>query len=96
MTDIIEQLRGDIPHRLIESHWTVDFEALDAERKEAADEIDRLRKALTPFANAASDWAAFTDCHEDHIVEGWPEATDNMTSIQVKHLVEARNVVEGK
>ena len=46
MTDIVERLRSEIPHRLIESHWTVDFEALDAERKEAADEIEKLRAAL--------------------------------------------------
>lgn len=44
MTDILSRLRGDIPHRLIEDHWTIDFEALDAEREEAADEIERLRK----------------------------------------------------
>ena len=46
MTDIVERLRGDIPHRLIEGHWTVDFEALDAERKEAADEINRMREEI--------------------------------------------------
>ena len=46
MNDIVERLRSEIPHRLIESHWTVDFEALDAERKEAADEIEKLRAAL--------------------------------------------------
>ena len=46
MTDIVKRLRGDIPHRLIEDHWTVDFEALDAEREEAANEIERLQGAL--------------------------------------------------
>jgi hypothetical protein len=46
MTDILSRLRGDIPHRLIEDHWTVDFEALDAEREEAAEEIELLRHAL--------------------------------------------------
>lgn len=45
MTDILLRLRGDIPHRLIEDHWTVDFEDLDAEREEAANEIERLLKA---------------------------------------------------
>jgi predicted nuclease with TOPRIM domain len=44
MTDILSRLRGDIPHRLIEDHWTIDFEDLDAEREEAAAEIERLRK----------------------------------------------------
>ena len=46
MTDILSQLRGDIPHRLIEDHWTIDFEALDAEREEAATEIERLREEI--------------------------------------------------
>ena len=55
MTDILSRLRGDIPHRLIEDHWTVDFEALDAEREEAATEIERLRDALKTIA-ATADW----------------------------------------
>ena len=55
MTDILSRLRNDIPHRLIEGHWTVDFEALDAERKEAADEIERLRWALTTIVNVEWD-----------------------------------------
>ena len=46
MTNIVERLRGEIPHRVIEDHWTIDFEALDAEREEAADEIERLREDL--------------------------------------------------
>jgi len=46
MTDIVKRLRGDIPHRLIEDHGTVDIEALDAEREEAATEIERLREAI--------------------------------------------------
>ena len=46
MTDIVERLRGEIPHRVIEDHWTIDFEVLDAEREEAATEIERLRAAL--------------------------------------------------
>ena len=45
MTDILSRLRGDIPHRLIEDHWTIDFEDLDAEREEAANEIERLLTA---------------------------------------------------
>lgn len=46
MTDLVKRLRGDIPHRVIESHWTVDFDALDAEREEAANEIERLHEEL--------------------------------------------------
>ena len=46
MTDIVERLRGEIPHRVIEDHWTVDFHALDAEREEAANGIERLRANL--------------------------------------------------
>ena len=46
MTDILERLLGEVPHRVIESHWTVDFDALDTERKDAADEIKRLREIL--------------------------------------------------
>ena len=53
MTDILSRLRGDIPHRLIEDHWTVDFEALDAEREESADEIDRLREQVLALQHIA-------------------------------------------
>lgn len=52
MNDIKERLRGDIPHRMIEGHWTVDFEALNAEREEAADEIERLRGVLQNWYDA--------------------------------------------
>lgn len=51
MTDILSRLRGDIPHRLIEDHWTIDFEALDAEREEAATEIERLRTKVYQLEN---------------------------------------------
>ena len=50
MVDILIRLRGDMPERMIEGHWCADFEAIEAERKEAADEIKRLRSTLAAKA----------------------------------------------
>jgi hypothetical protein len=69
MTDIVERLRDWIPEREIENHWTIDFDALDAERKEAADEIERMREVVKVQANAAkmidSAWAKEINYHRE-------------------------------
>jgi hypothetical protein len=45
MTDIVERLRD-----------VCDIMCDDSLRAEAADEIERLRRALEPFAKVASEW----------------------------------------
>lgn len=46
MTDeakaLAERLRGDWPEILVEKHWMMDSDAIDKQREEAADLIDRL------------------------------------------------------
>jgi hypothetical protein len=64
MTDIVERLRGDIPERVIEDHWTFDFDALDAQRAEAADEIERLRTAVSLAVYELNFVAAEHDCEQ--------------------------------
>jgi hypothetical protein len=57
MTDeakaLVERLRGDWPEILVEKHWMMDSDAIDAQRADAADRIEalsaeneRLREAL--------------------------------------------------
>ncbi len=62
MTDskaLIERLRADWPEILVEKHWIMDSDAIEEQRREAADHIEkleadnaRLREALEPFARA--------------------------------------------
>ena len=40
---IVDQLRDGCPHGLIESHWTVDWEATEVMLNTAADIIERLK-----------------------------------------------------
>jgi hypothetical protein len=49
MSDIVELLRGDIPERVIEDHWTIDFDELDKQREEAANEIEQNRIDLEEY-----------------------------------------------
>jgi hypothetical protein len=46
MTDIVERLRGDITEAMLSDQWTTNFKLLDVERKEAADEIERLHELV--------------------------------------------------
>jgi hypothetical protein len=46
MTDIVEQLCDWIPEKEIEGKWVIDFDAIDAQREKAANEIKRLRASL--------------------------------------------------
>lgn len=45
MSDLVARLRADMPTKLIEGHEIADFDAIEAERKEAASEIERLQRA---------------------------------------------------
>lgn len=72
MTDIVERLRGDIPERVIEDHWTFDFDALDEQRKEAADEIERLRKVLYFAAGYISATSDHKTSHPEDVLK-WIE-----------------------
>jgi hypothetical protein len=49
MSDIVELLRGDIPERVIEDHWTIDFDELDKQREEAANVIEQNRIDLEEY-----------------------------------------------
>ena len=68
MTDndkaLVERLRSDLPDKKVESHWITDYTAVEMQNCEAADrieaqaaEIERLRKALKPFAELGFPYA---------------------------------------
>ena len=50
MTDskaLIERLRADWPEILVEKHWMMDSDAIEEQRREAADAIEELDRHLT-------------------------------------------------
>lgn len=50
MTDskaLIERLRADWPEILVEKHWMMDSDAIEEQRREAADHIEELDRHLT-------------------------------------------------
>ena len=59
MTDIVERLRDWIPEKEIEGKWVIDFDAIDDQREKAADEIERLRRALLQIRS-------YIDCPEHY------------------------------
>ena len=55
MTDtLIERLRGDLPHKKVESHWITDYTAVEMQNREAADRIEALEAALREIAAEAA------------------------------------------
>ena len=46
MTDLVKRLRDDWPEILVEKHWMMDSDAIEEQRKEAADRIEQLEAAL--------------------------------------------------
>ncbi len=50
MTDskaLIERLRADWPEILVEKHWMMDSDAIEEQRRDAADAIEELDRHLT-------------------------------------------------
>ena len=85
MVDIVERLRDYCP---ASQDW-ISTEA-DALTDEAADEIERLRAALKPFADRAES--------VDHLEpeDGIWAASFSMLTIQAKHLFNARAALSGE
>ena len=48
--ELVKRLRDDWPEILVEKHWMMDSDAIEEQRKEAADRIERLEAALLMIA----------------------------------------------
>ena len=65
--DIVERLRDAGDHAFFDPHL----------HHKAADEIERLREALKPFAEEAIHWVNYSD--SEPMVESFPDYEGNVT-----------------
>lgn len=80
MTDskaLIERLRADWPEILVEKHWMMDSDAIEEQRREAADAIEklkadnaRLREALESIVNSCGQCGGYGTYPEEETVTG--------------------------
>lgn len=55
-------------------------------------EIDRLKEALTPFAESADGWDGYQD--SEALVEGWNGSLELQTKLTVSDLRKAREALK--
>lgn len=55
--DLVERLRADWPEILVEKHWMFDSDAVEEQRREAADRIEELEAEVARLRAALGEKA---------------------------------------